>query len=116
MEKTNYPLIIVFYLDKDLMTNANIIQPFAESVNQMIESRNANALAFFLPTSGEERVEVLNPVQIAEPEMEKINKIVEDIKKSFSIGIEMNIPDEEIVLESKPCDCGNNPEGNCKCD
>ena len=116
MQNTNYPLVIVFYLDHELMSNPQIIKPFAESVNQMIAYKNANALAFFLPTKGEDRVEVLNPVVINEQDMEKINKIVEEIKTSFSIGHDIDVPDEDITLEGKPCDCGENPNGKCKCD
>jgi len=122
MENKNYPLVIVFYLDHELMSNPQIIKPFAESVNQMIAYKNANALAFFLPTKGEDRVEVLNPVIINEADMEKVNKIIEEIKESFSIGADIDVPDEEITIdelstsEGKPCDCGNNPNGDCKCD
>lgn len=115
MQNTNYPLVIVFYLDHELMSNPQIIKPFAESVNQMIAYKNANALAFFLPTKGEDRVEVLNPVVINETDMEKINKIVDDIKTSFSIGVVIDVPNEEITLDEKPCNCGNNPDGSCKC-
>lgn len=115
MEKQN-PLILVFYLDADLMKQKDIIQPFAESVNQMLAYKEANALAFFIPTKGEERVECINPVLINEVDMDRINTIIEDIKTSFSINTDLNVSDEEITLESKPCTCGNNPEGNCKCD
>ena len=85
MEK-GYPLIIVMYLDREMMTNADIIKPFADSVNDALAEREANAMAFFLPTDGEERIECINPVQVAEAEMENINKIVEDLTKNFDIG------------------------------
>jgi cold shock CspA family protein len=84
--KAEFPLIIVFYLDRQMMQNGEIIQPFAESVNMALSERNANAMAFFIPTDGEERVEVINPIQIEEVEMAKINKLVEDIKNNFDIG------------------------------
>lgn len=113
--KENYPLIIVFYLDAEMMKVKDIIQPFADSVNNMLAHKNANAMAFFIPTKGEERVECINPVIMSEPDMEKINKMVEDIKESFSIGADIDVVDEEIELDEKPCDCGNNPGGNCKC-
>lgn len=80
-----YPLLIVFYLDKEMMMNPDIIQPFADSVNNALSQRKANALAFFLPTSGEERVECINPVQVKDADMEKIYQMVEDIKKNFDI-------------------------------
>jgi hypothetical protein len=85
-QNTNYPMLIVFYLDREMMMNPDIIQPFAESVNSALEHRNANAIAFFLPTDSEERVVCLNPIQIESADMENINNIVEDIKKNFDIG------------------------------
>ena len=115
MEK-QYPLIIVFYLDSELMSNPKIIKPFADSVNDALAKRKANALAFFIPTKCEERVECINPVMVKDVDMEEINKMVEDIKASFSIGIDINVPDEEIILDEKPCDCGKNQDGKCKCD
>ena len=111
-----YPLIIVFYLDAELMANPQIIKPFADSVKDVLDKRQANAMAFFIPTKGEERVECINPIMIKEADMEEINKMVEDIKASFSIGVDINIPDEEITLDAKPCECGQNPDGSCKCD
>ena len=115
MEK-QYPLIIVFYLDAELMANPQIIKPFADSVNDALSIRKANAMAFFIPTKGEERVECINPIMVKDADMEEINKMVEDIKASFSVGVDLNIPDEEIILDEKPCDCGQNPDGKCKCD
>jgi hypothetical protein len=114
MEK-EYPLIIVFYLDAELMKTPEIIKPFAESVNHMLAVKNANALAFFIPTKGEERVECINPVIVNEADMDKINILIEDIKKNFSINADVNVKDEEITLDSKPCECGKNPDGNCEC-
>ena len=117
--KEGYPLFIVFYLDADMMKMQEIIQPFAESVNNLLAHKNANALAFFLPTKGEERIECINPLVVAEADMEKINKMVEEIKESFAVGLDIDVADEEVELdapETKPCDCGKNPDGNCKCD
>lgn len=85
MEK-GYPLIIVMYLDREMMMNPDIIKPFADSVNDALAQRKANAMAFFMPTDGEERIECINPVQVAETDMEKINKIVEDLTKNFDVG------------------------------
>lgn len=84
--KEGYPLLIVFYLDKEMMMNPDIIKPFADSVNDALTQRKANAMAFFLPTDSEERVECINPIQVEETEMEKINKIIEDIKTNFDVG------------------------------
>jgi hypothetical protein len=85
MEK-GYPLLIVFYLDREMMMNPDIVKPFADSVNDALAQREANAMAFFLPTDGEERVQCINPVQVAEADMKEINKIVEDLTKNFDVG------------------------------
>ena len=115
-KKENYPLILVFYLDSELMRNKDIILPFTEAVNQTLAIKNANAIAFFIPTKGEERVDCINPKIIEPTDMEKINKMVEEIKLNFSIAPDMDIPNEEITTDSKPCECGDNPDGNCKCE
>lgn len=89
------PLILVFYLDREMMKNSEIIRPFAESVNDTLIGKNT--IAFFLPTDDNERIECINPKLISEPEMDKINQMVEDIKKQFSVGDNMNnVPDTEI--------------------
>jgi hypothetical protein len=111
----NYPLIIVFYLDAEMMKVKEIIQPFTESVNTMLNQKKANAMAFFLPTNGEERVECINPLIVPKDDMEKVATLIEDIKKSFDIGAEITVEHEEIELDEKPCDCGNNLDGKCKC-
>jgi hypothetical protein len=99
MEK-NHPLILVFYLDAELMKQQEIIMPFVDSVKKVIESKQANIISFFMPTKGEERIECLNPSTIKDADMEKINKMVEEIKKNFSIGEEnTNIPDLDIELD-----------------
>lgn len=112
MEK-QHPLIIVFYLDAETMKIQEIIKPFAEMVNEMLIQKESNALAFFLPTKGEERVECINPVIVKEADMERINVIIEDIKKNFSIGVDMNVPDISILPDTKECTCDG---GECNCD
>jgi hypothetical protein len=85
-ENKSYPLIVVFYLDRDMMSNPSIIQPFAESVNILIEQKEANMMAFFLPTDGEERIEIVNPIQVEPTEMERINNIVNDLVLNFGMN------------------------------
>jgi len=107
-----YPLIIVFYLDAELMKEQQVINRFAESINMMLVSKEANAIALFLPTKGEERVECINPVIMAEADMVKINQMVEDIKKSFDIGASIDLPDEEITIDDNSCTCNG---ADCEC-
>jgi len=101
MEETKqHPLVIVFYLDREMMKQTEILQPFAASVNQMIIQKKLNAIAFFLPTDGEERVECINPVVVPKVQMDKIQKIISEIQTQFSVGEKFeNIPDEDIEIE-----------------
>jgi hypothetical protein len=88
MLEKQQPLILVFYLNAEMMKNPDIIQPFADSVNTILEKKEANIIAFFLPAAdGEpEKLECINPIQMEKTEMVKINKLVEDISNNFDIG------------------------------
>lgn len=99
MEKS-YPLIIVFYLDRNMMENKQVIQPFADSVNKIIALKKLNAVAFFIPTDKEERVECINPVIVSGDEMDKINKVLEDIRSNFLIGSKYDLPDINIEIKN----------------
>mgnify|MGYP003644409735 CR=1 FL=1 len=85
MEKTT-PTTLVFYLDRELMTNADIFIPYSEFINELLASKSDNMIAIFIPTDGEERVECINPVMYKEPNMDKFNKIIDDIKANFQLG------------------------------
>lgn len=85
MENNEHPTIITFYLERDMMMNREVIQPFVDSVNNALAVKKANAMAFFLPTDKSPRVECINPVQVKDADMEKIYQMVEDIKKNFDI-------------------------------
>lgn len=92
-----YPLILVFYLDRLMLQQAEIRNLFANSVNHIIEEKKLNAVAFFLPTDGEDRIECINPMMVTEPDMAKINKMVEDISTQFSLKEKLDdISDEEM--------------------
>jgi hypothetical protein len=42
-----------------------------------------------MPTSGEERIECINPVYITEKtEIEKLNTLTEEVEKLFQVGVE----------------------------
>jgi hypothetical protein len=84
--KTEHPLVLVFYLDRLLMQNTEIIKTFGESINHMINVKQLNALALFMPTDDEERVECINPVIATDEQMSEITKLISDIKKQFSVG------------------------------
>ena len=82
----DYPLILVCYMDRDMMANKELMSQIAEHFNVVLAEREANAMAFFLPTDGPERIECINPA-IATPEQkENIDKLIGEISKSFDIG------------------------------
>lgn len=81
----NFPLILVFYMDRALLAS-DVMGQIAMSINDAIALREANAMAFFVPTDGVERIECINPIMVKEADMERINKIVEDLTKNFDIG------------------------------
>ena len=94
-----HPLVLVFYLDRTMLSNPSIARPFTDSVNKMIYEKNLNMVCFFLPTDGEETIKCLNPVTIGEEKMLEINQLIEDIRTNFSIGEQddmNNIPNIEI--------------------
>ncbi len=109
-----YPLIIVFYLDRALMRQTAIMGPFADSINEMLIKKEANTIALFLPTDGEERVECINPIIVKPADMEKINNIIEDIKKNFDVNPEIKLKVEEVDAD-EPCVCKKNEDGTCDC-
>lgn len=103
MAKTNkseHPLILVFYLDRELFKRNEIVKPFIEAINKIIEIKKMNAISFFMPTDKEERVECINPAVISSNEMDKVMKIVNDINKHFGVG-EDNLDhlDEDITID-----------------
>ena len=93
-EKNEHPLILVFYLDRDMMNNPQIIQPFADSVNNILAQKDANAMAFFLPTDENERIECINPKQVEPAEMDRINTIVADLVENFDMDNNLNEEEE----------------------
>lgn len=85
-ENIPHPIILVFYLDRDMMANAKIMGHYVNSVNKMIEIKKLNMIALFIPTDGEEKIECINPVIASEEQMSNISKIIKDIETNFSVG------------------------------
>lgn len=88
------PLILVFYIDRNSMGNTDFVTLFADSVNQYIEMKEANIMAFFLPTDEKERIECINPKQLEKLDMERVNKLVQDISDKFDMN-DNNINENE---------------------
>jgi hypothetical protein len=91
VKNINEPKVIVFYLDREILNNREIVHQFAKSVDKVFDERHFNALAFFLPTDGDEHVECINPQLISKEDYQKVIEVLETSKKLFDIG---NIKDE----------------------
>lgn len=77
------PVTLVFYLDRELMSNEEIFAPYTEYIRNVI---GEGMIALFIPTDREERVECINPILYEKPDMDKLNKMLEDIEKNFQLG------------------------------
>jgi hypothetical protein len=85
MNDSKYPLVLVFYLDRELLQNQQIATEFTNSVDMMIKQKGYNVMAFFLPTDGEERIDCINPVQLEETDMAHVHKVLDDLTKAFDM-------------------------------
>ena len=87
--RTYSPLILVFYLQKDLFTNREMIATYGENVKQYLENRGDDVRLFFLPTEEQEKIVCINPVYIEEQnEFDKLNDLIEDLTNKFQVGVE----------------------------
>jgi hypothetical protein len=82
----DHPLILVCYMDREVMNNRELMAKISENMNSVIAERGANMMAFFVPTDDKERIECINPIHTTENQNDEINKMIGDIKKSFDIG------------------------------
>ena len=96
-DSNEQPLVLVFYLDSELMGNPEIITPFVDAVNQSIADREANMMAFFLPTNGQERIECINPLLATPEENNRITQLIDEISTSFDIGQDRSHDDYDDV-------------------
>jgi len=87
--RTYSPLILVFYLQKDLFTNREMIATYGENVKQYLENRGDDVRLFFLPTEEQENIVCVNPVYIEDQnEFDKLNDLIEDLTNKFQVGVE----------------------------
>ena len=83
------PLILVFYLEKSLFTNTDMIRSYGENVREYLESKGDDVRLFFMPTDGKEEIKCINPVYIDEvSDIEKLNDLISDLENKFQVGVE----------------------------
>lgn len=87
--RTYSPLILVFYLQKDLFANREMIATYGENVKQYLENRGDDVRLFFLPTEEQEKIVCVNPVYIEDQnEFDKLNDLIEDLTNKFQVGVD----------------------------
>lgn len=83
------PLILVFYLQRDLFADRGMIETYGESVRTYLENKGDEVRLFFLPTDDKEEIKCINPVHIKdESEFDRLNDLIEDISNKFQVGVE----------------------------
>ena len=87
--KTDEPLILVFYLDAGVFAEQEMVKAYSENVKEYFDENGDNVRLFFMPTTGEERIECINPVYITDKtEIDKLNELTEKLEEMFQVGVE----------------------------
>ena len=85
MSNCNHPIVLAFYLNREMLVNTELTSEYVKSVNDLIATKEYTVMAFFMPTDGEDRLECLNPIVMTDELKVEVYPIIEDIKKSFDI-------------------------------
>jgi hypothetical protein len=98
--KADEPLILVFYLAREMFAEQSMMKMYSENVKKHFDQHGDNVRLFFMPTDSEERIECINPVYITdENEMEKLNKLTDEMENLFQVGVEsLNQEEDEMGL------------------
>ena len=95
------PLILVFYIFRDVLSNPEIRNQYAKSVEEYFNKKGDDVRIFFIPTDTEERLECVNPKFIDDKNTyDKLVKDLEDVKLKFDVGVDNGfniITDEDII-------------------
>jgi hypothetical protein len=87
--KVDEPLILVFYLHESNFTNQEMMKSYSESVKRYFDENGDNVRLFFMRTSGEEKIDCINPSYITDKtEISKLNELTSKLEETFQIGVE----------------------------
>lgn len=79
------PLVLVYYASEDTRSDTKVLGAVMKSIGEYIELRKWNIFFITIPTSGDDRLECLNPAIMDDTQKEETNKIISDIKRGFDI-------------------------------
>lgn len=88
MNETQQPLILVFYLDRQLFETPEIVEEMYKTINHQFTELGVFAIPYVLPTDDTVRIECLNPVTVSEPDMEKIKGMLDKLQKQLDMNNE----------------------------
>ncbi len=86
------PLFLIFYLDSTMFAQREAVQAYGENVKRYLDEKGDNVRLFFMPTKDKERIECINPLYIEDKnEVEKLNKLVENLEGQFQLDVESKV-------------------------
>jgi hypothetical protein len=84
--ESKQPMVIVIYMDRLVMSDAESMKIISTSVQQAFEAKGGNTVTLFVPTDGQERIECINPAIATEEQINKINQMIDDIAATYDVG------------------------------
>lgn len=77
--ETKDGVILVFYIDRELYNNKEILSQYSQGVTKGLEQIGLKGMMFFLPTDGEEHIDCINPkfvdAKVFNETKEKLHKL-----------------------------------------
>ena len=88
-EEDNKPLFLVFYLDKELFKQKELVSSYGANVKKYLDEKGDNVRLFFMPTENNEKIVCINPLYIGdEKEYEKLNTLIGELEEKFQLDID----------------------------
>ena len=85
---------------RETLTQQELMPIITKNVEKLLNKKGVNAAVFYVATDEYERIECINPVIATEEQMDRINKIIDDIAVSVDIG-QFNVSDDEEDWEAQ---------------
>ncbi len=86
------PLFLVFYLNRDLFANKQLVAAYGENVKKYLEDKGDNVRLFFIPTDSEEKIVCINPLYIEdENEYKKIDTLIRNLEERFDVSSDTKV-------------------------
>lgn len=87
MSTEKEPIILVFYIYRDVLARQELREQYFESIKKYFDEMKMKTAIFFLPTDTEERIECINPIYIDdENEFTKLNDLIQKVSEVFQMG------------------------------